>query len=318
MAPQNHAGVLDAKFNHLSLKLDRADAPVFSRSSSAVFVLGVVLFVATRLWDLAAYSLWTDEIFSLIAVRYDWSGLIAFVVEDVNHPPLFYLLLKLWIEIGGESLLWLKLFPALTSIATIIPFFLLCRELKLQAAEINLALVLMAVNGYLVYYAQEVRMYSLLVFFTVCSLWLFARFCNGEVGNRKHLAALFTINLLLVYTQYFGWLVIGAEFIFLLLWERRKLPAFTILVVGLILCFSPWAYAVAQAAAKRGLGENLKWIQRPNLGSLLEYHTLLNGTIDFRWNTYMRVLLFGSPILLWAWHVLTGARREDKGRTTIF
>ena len=32
----------------------------------------------------------------------------------------------------------------------------------------------------------------------------------------------------------------------------------------------------------------------------------------------MRVLLFSSPILLWAWHVLTGARREDKGRTTIF
>ena len=34
----------------------------------------------------------------------------------------------------------------------------------------------MAVNGYLIKYAQEVRMYSLLLFFTVCSLWLFIKF----------------------------------------------------------------------------------------------------------------------------------------------
>lgn len=314
MTPQNHAGVLGTKLNHLPLKLNGADAAALTRSTHVTFVLVVGLFVAAWLWDLAAYSLSTDEIFSLLAARYDWSGLIAFVVEDVNHPPLFYLLLKLWIGIGGESLLWLKLFPALTAIATIIPFFFLCRELKLQATEVTLALLLMAVNGYLIYFAQELRMYSLLLFFTVCSLWLFVRFFNSEIGSKKKLWALFAVNILLVYTHYFGWLVVGVEFIFLLFGERRKLKSFLLLVAGLILCSSPWAYAVAQALRRRELGENLAWMERPDLYSLLEYYALLNGRLEFRWHTYLRLLLFGCPILLWAWYVLTGAQAEDKRR----
>ena len=305
--------------NHFLLRMDKADAPVFTKAASAVFALAVGLFVTTRLWHLTAYSLWIDEIFSLQIARLDWGGLMAHVVEDIFHPPLFFLLLKLWIAIGGESLLWLKLFPVLTSFAAIIPFFLLCRELKLRAAEINLALVLMAVNAYLSYYAQELRMYSLVVFFTVCSLWLFFRFFNCEVGNRKHLVALFAVNLLLVYTQYFGWLVVGVEFIFLLFWARRKLPAFTVSVAGLIVCFSPWAYAVAQATIrKEGLGRAVDWVRRPGWYSLLDYYATLNGLFDFRGSRSLGVLLFGSPILLWAWRVLRETQEEDEERIAAF
>jgi uncharacterized membrane protein len=90
------------------------------------------------------------------------------------------LLLKIWIAIGGESLLWLKLLPVTVAVASILPLLLLCRELNLSAIETNTALFLIAVNAYLIQNAQELRMYSLLTFFTLSSLWLFVRLVGGK------------------------------------------------------------------------------------------------------------------------------------------
>src|SRR5919106_5042635 len=98
---------------------------------SAILLLLVGLYVAARLWRLTGSCLWFDELFSVHAARHPWGGLWRFVAADLIHPPLFYALLKLWTAAGGESLLWLRLFPALTSIAALVPFLLLARELRL-------------------------------------------------------------------------------------------------------------------------------------------------------------------------------------------
>src|SRR3989440_9280244 len=118
-----------------------------SRSQIAVWLLLVALYAAARLWRLTAACLWFDEIFSVHAARHAWGGLWSFAAADLIHPPLFYALLKLWAAAGGESLFWLRLFPALTSVAALVPFFLLARELRLTRAETNAALLLAAGNG---------------------------------------------------------------------------------------------------------------------------------------------------------------------------
>ena len=312
---QNHN-----KLDHPSPKPNERQAPASTKADSTLLVLMVGLFVAARLWHLTSYSLWTDEIFSLLAARHTWGGLVAYVAADVVHPPLFYMLLKLWISIGGESLFWLKLFPFLISIAMLVPFLLLHRELKLRASERHLALALIAVNGYLIHFAQELRMYILALFLTLCSLWLFTRFFNSPAGPvKRHLLALFAVNLLLVYTHYFGWLVVGTELVCVLCLRRRKLPPFAVSVAVLALCFSPWAYTVARIAVLRqGLGHKIGWIERPDLYSLLEYYAILNGELTFRFNTYLRILLFGAPVLLWALAVFRGTRAKADRRPDIF
>src|SRR5205807_8846745 len=88
-----------------------------------------VLYVAARLWRLTASCLWFDEIFSVHAGRHSWREMLNFVAADVVHPPLFYVLLKLWIAVGGESLTCLRLFPVLVSVAARVPPVLLCRAL---------------------------------------------------------------------------------------------------------------------------------------------------------------------------------------------
>jgi len=174
----------------------------------------------------------------------------------------------------------------------------------------------MAVNGYLIYYAQEVRMYSLLLFFTLCSLWVFVRFFNNTASARKDLLVLFIINLLLVYTQYYGWLVVGMELLSLLAWRREKLASFSASVAVLILCFIPWVYKVAQVAAGRGLESNIGSFQRPNLvGDFAAYYVILTAPFRPLWVTFMGFVWLGYSFLLWTARVNNGS--EDK-REIIF
>jgi Dolichyl-phosphate-mannose-protein mannosyltransferase len=310
------------KSTPLLLRLNEDDASFPNRTSFLAFASIVSLFVAARLWRLTDSCLWFDEIFSRHAARYGWGRMMEFVAADLIHPPLFYALLKVWIGIGGDSLLWLRLFPALISIAAILPFYLLCRGLSLSGVEMNLALLLLAVNGYLIKYAQELRMYSLLLFLTLCSLWLFVRFFNNDDGSKRRLFALFVVNLLLVYTHYYGWLVIAVEALFLLLRGRRKLPPFLITVALLLICFSPWAYAVMTASEQgRGLEQNIGWVTRPRLPDLAQYLTLLNEPFYFRqstneplyhyWSVTLALLLFGLPLLALIWHIFSRRRHDD-------
>src|SRR5262245_28375550 len=125
----------------------------------ALIVL-IILYIAVRLWRLTDSCLWFDEIFSVHAAEHSWPGLFSFVVQDLVHPPLFYVLLKIWIAVGGETLLWLRILPAFIAFVSIIPFLLICRELELRGSATLLAFLLFAVNGSLIKYSQEVRMYS--------------------------------------------------------------------------------------------------------------------------------------------------------------
>jgi uncharacterized membrane protein len=285
------------------------------RTSLLWFAAIAALFIGARLWRLTSSCLWFDEVFSVHAARHSWSDLFYFVAADIIHPPLFYALLKIWISLGGESVAWLRSLPALIAIAAIIPFILLCRELKLKAPEVNLALLLLAVNGYLIKYAQEVRMYSLLFFLSLCSLWLFFRFFNrGDNGNdglKKALAALCLINLLLVYTHYAGWLVVVLQALVLLFWQRRKLVPFLLTIGLLVAAYAPWIYEVLKVARSagngRGIAENIGWVTRPGIFDLAQYFVLLNrpflfvqSSTDTGFNLIMAVIafvLFGLPLL---------------------
>lgn len=277
--------------------------------STLLTVAIIVLFVAVRLWRLSVSCLWFDEIFSVHAARHGWAELLRFVAADIIHPPLFYLLLKIWISVGGESLLWLRLLPALFSIAAIIPFLLLCRELELKGNERNLALLLLAVNGYLIKYAQELRMYSLLMFLSLCSLWLFVKLFRGERAWHKQLLSLFPVNSLLVYSHYAGWIVVVVEILALVIWQRPKARRFLITIAITLVAYAPWAFLVtANIEAGKGLAQNIGWVMRPTLWDITQFYALLNKPFWFIQSTAARpydlltaifaLMLLGAPLVL--------------------
>lgn len=230
----------------------------------ALFALWV-LYAAARIWRLTDSCLWFDEIFSVHAAEHDWNSILWFVAQDLIHPPLFYLLLKLWIGIGGENLFWLRLLPVGFSVLAVVPFVLFCRELKLKFPTIAFALLLLALNGSFIKYAQLLRMYSMVTFLSLVSLWLFARYFN----RGKNLIALLVVNLILIYTHYYGWMVIGAEVAAMLIFQRIKWRGIAAIVGSAFVFFLPWLWFVWRASQSGSdLSQNIKWIERPGFATL--------------------------------------------------
>ena len=226
----------------------------------AAFALLVAFYVAIRWWNLSASCLWFDEIFSIHAAEHSWNTLLSFVALDLIHPPLFYMLLKLWIGLGGESLAWLRMLPAFLSIASLVPLILFLRELKQRVQVQLICMLLLTVNGALLKYSLEVRMYSLLMCLSLFSMWLFARyFIKG-----KSFIPLVIVNILLVYTHYFGWFVVLSEVAAILIYQRIKWRRILAMFAITFASFVPWVIAIWQAATSGSeLGQNIGWMSRP-------------------------------------------------------
>lgn len=257
--------------------------------------------MVARAWRLTSFGIFGDEVFTLWTSAQSWSNVLRSVVEDVVHPPLFYSLLKAWIDIGGQSLLWLKILPLTLSVASLVPFFLLCREMKINKTATALALWLIAVSSFVINHAQESRMYSLLLLLVLCSLWLFVKLQSTERRRAGLHFALFSVNVLLVFTHYFGWAIIGLEFIFLLFWQRRHLLFFVLSAVAVAIVFSPWVYLVIGAARANPTRATFFWNHPPPISDLIGFYGNLNGPLSYSWKifgTALVLLLFALPIAI--------------------
>lgn len=239
------------------------------RFIDVLLVLAVAAAVAVRVWGLTGPCLDGDEIFSLITVRYGWDHTWNEMVKDAIHPPLFYVLLRGWMAAGGELLGWARLFPAAVSAAAVVPLWLLCRELEFRPLTRLFAVAGFAVNPFLLFYAHHVRMYSLLMMFSLVSLWLLARLLRGA-GEAPTRWGLFLANLCMVGTQYYGWVVVCLEGAVILLWRPRLLGLFVRQTAAIAVIFAPWAVLAARSlAAKGGTAKNLGWIDRPGWSEFL-------------------------------------------------
>jgi hypothetical protein len=252
-------------------------------TGATVFGVLVVVFIAVRLLNLVIFCFDSDEVFSVRLASQPWSGLFRDAGFDIVHPPLFYMLLKLWIAIGGVGVVWVRLLPALFSIASIVPLYYLGRSLRLSLWQINVALALLCINPEQVFHSQYVRMYSLLLLLSLCSYWAFVKYMNSETRTWRALAVLAAVNGLVVYSHYYGWAVVACQGLCLLIVDRKRLVGFLWSTLAVVACFIPWLlWAWHFASLRGGLKQNLGWIPRPKVIDLLGFYSGLTVPWDRR------------------------------------
>lgn len=274
--------------------------PLRDKVWNAVLLAICAGHVITRAYHLTHFALWHDEVFTVELARMDWRSLLDASIADLANPPLFYALLKVWIAIGGNSILWLRMLPFLVSIAGLIPLFLLCKELYLSRPVLGIALTLVTFDQLLIRYAQEIRGYCLLYLLSLISAWLLVRFAKSG----KQLVVLSMTNVFLIYTHYFGVIFVATECVALSIWavyggrtERRSAFYFAGATALLALSFVPWLYAITHVpAAKRGFEVlQLPFNSVPGLKDIAWFYETLDGPLPLRHSGPLGLAIFLAP-----------------------
>jgi len=291
------------EFRHLAPDIPAKNSP---HRALLLAAFGVVssIYIVLRLWHIGTYSLWCDEAFSVFVAKSQWRELFRQVVIDRVHPPLFYMLLKLWIGVIGASLARLRLFSVLFSVLTLIPLWNCMKQVRLSM-ELRIALLLaIACNPFLIFYSQEVRMYSLLCFLSVWSLDLYLKQKSGAPSVRALWAV---VNLTLVMVHVAGVAVVGCELAHAALARREFRNRFVACLPALI-AFTSWVIAVRifSPAPARVL-HNVEWIAR--LTPTIEWKT-----ISHLLGSSLGALVLNVPVALAIW----ANRKLDRRYATLF
>ena len=126
-------------------------------------IAGIAVSFALRLYRLGTESLWYDETVSAFLARQSLPAMLAHTAVDI-HPPGYYALLHGWVSLtqpfGGPALEFLLAFPSavfgVIGIALLVPIGRILLGDPITAAAVWLA----AINPFLIWYGQEVRMYT--------------------------------------------------------------------------------------------------------------------------------------------------------------
>jgi mannosyltransferase len=217
--PRPHATPADARS-----PARRAGRPIDPYRAAAWGILA--LAVAWRLGGLDARSLWFDESFSWQLVQFPWGEMIGRAQADV-HPPLYYLILKPWVEAFGDSALALRLLSVAWFGVVLAGSYLVCRESaatgtvappseagpeRARARDAGLiAMLLLATSPFLFHYSQEARMYTQLIGLSLLSTWLLLRALRARARPAPWWGAYALAAAGVAYTHYFGLFAIAAQ-----------------------------------------------------------------------------------------------------------
>lgn len=122
-------------------------------------------------------------------------------MRGVLHPPLFLIALRLWREVCGDGDFAAHLFSISWSLVAI-GFTFASARLSMNRWAAVLSGMILSCAQTQVYFAQEVRAYSMMVALGSISLWVMTG-CEALGATRWRAVALALLSLLLVLTHYF-------------------------------------------------------------------------------------------------------------------
>ena len=102
-----------------------------------------------------------DELWTLGAIDRNFGQIVAFVLAEDNHPPLYYLVAKAWSALVGMSVPQVRLLSygfALLAVAGFVVF-----HARYRLISLFVPLLLLGTNPLFTYYAASIRPYAMMV-----------------------------------------------------------------------------------------------------------------------------------------------------------
>lgn len=221
-------------------------------------------------------SLSIDEAFSVYHAQMKIPSIISLLLEG-NNPPIYEIFLHFWVKLFGLAEFSVR-FPSLI-FSSITVLYLYKTGIRYLNKRIALYSSLFFIfSNYHIWFSHEARSYALLGLLSVISMYYFMGLVHdfisiGEDGQlnklklprNKNFLMLTMINVLMIYTHYFGFFVLSTQFLFILINKRlnRQLWKPVLVSAGITaILFSPILLVVLNRFMETSSSGT--WIKTPN------------------------------------------------------
>ncbi|HEV3258761.1 MAG TPA: hypothetical protein VG013_17960 [Gemmataceae bacterium] len=182
-----------------------------------------------RAYDLAARSLWFDEAFTWRLTQFPFPEMMRRITLD-NSPPLYYVLLKVWLGLFGTSAGALRSFSVLCGGLTIAGMYLFAAEafggptgeggphgVQRRGWGVGVLVAgLIAVSVFQIRWSWETRMYSFGTALAALSSWALFRALHDRSASLRPWLVYGLITLGFAYGHNYALFTIAAQVLFVL------------------------------------------------------------------------------------------------------
>ena len=187
-----------SRYVRLFRAIHAASGRLLTRSERVRWMFPVCVAVAAILATVLSFfmgrnqSIWFDEGYSLLICGRSWRDMLALTAVDV-HPPLYYVALKLWMNLVGGDVPLMRLLGCLFLGACIAAMALLLRRM-FGTRVTMLCLPVLTVGVFALRFGYELRMYSLASLLSVFGTYALLRavddspmFATASAGAGKNI-----------------------------------------------------------------------------------------------------------------------------------
>ena len=202
-------------------------------------------------------GLWNDEYVSwqIASTSFDEGFVKAMLAQC--HMPFYYLYLKMCMFFCGDGDIFLRITSLIPGVLAVIVMYFVGLQYNKKTAVYSALIT--AISSFLIYYSQEVRLYSLLFLFSALALLYMLRYLKNK--SMTNLLGLLLFDFLIMFTH-----TIGFVFVF-----------FELLVLSILI----FKEAKKQVLSFWGISVVLFIIVAPNI-----YHILSGKTFSQWWGVF--------------------------------
>ena len=219
--------------------------PFFSDKRKVLLIILLHLLITIPL----AYLLntWYDEASTLITSSQTISYAVHRSIQFEMQPPFYYILLNVWRQ-ADSSYFFARLLSIIFSSASIFISFIFIKEyLKIEKPEYVTFLI--AINPFLIYYATEIRPYTMLIFLSVTLIFLMYEIYLSDNKFIVSRILYILLSLISLHTQYYmGFILVGIGFSIFIYGGWKKFKTYLIDMIIPLLSLSaviPFLHAIS-------------------------------------------------------------------------
>ena len=195
-----------------------------NKNHTLFLILIVLLGLLLRLWNIdKPEGMWNDEYLTWSIANLKFPQDFFKGVANNCHAPLHYFYLKGWMAIFKDSDVSLRVSSLVPGVISIFTMYLCAKEYLVKKHGELCALAaafITAISGFLIYFSQEVRIYSLT--FLIASMVLFYSLKVFNNPSNKNCWMLTLFSLLLIFEHTIGFVFVLFNVCALIAFMQRK------------------------------------------------------------------------------------------------